>query len=101
MGFPHNNCGGFCVKAGKSHFKLLLEQLPERYRYHEEQENNLRKLLNKDVTILREQKDGQQRRLPLAILRQRIEGGDQVDKFDWGGCGCFLDVEDKKETVGQ
>lgn len=38
MGFPHNNCGGFCVKAGKAHFKLLLEQLPERYKYHEEQE---------------------------------------------------------------
>lgn len=20
MGFAHNNCGGFCVKAGKGHF---------------------------------------------------------------------------------
>jgi len=30
MGFPHNNCGGFCIKAGMAHFKLLYERMPER-----------------------------------------------------------------------
>lgn len=38
LGFPHNNCGGFCVKAGKAHFLHLLSTLPDRYRYHEERE---------------------------------------------------------------
>jgi len=27
LGFSHNNCGGFCVKAGKAHFKNLLIKL--------------------------------------------------------------------------
>ncbi len=35
MGFSHNNCGGFCVKAGQGHFALLLQHLPDRYAYHE------------------------------------------------------------------
>jgi 3'-phosphoadenosine 5'-phosphosulfate sulfotransferase (PAPS reductase)/FAD synthetase len=31
MGFPHNNCGGFCVKAGQANFINLLKMLPDRY----------------------------------------------------------------------
>jgi len=27
LGFSHNNCGGFCIKAGQANFKLLLEIL--------------------------------------------------------------------------
>lgn len=38
LGFEHANCGGFCVKAGKSHFAKLLQVMPERYAYHEERE---------------------------------------------------------------
>ena len=41
LGFMHNNCGGFCFKAGMGHFKLLLEKMPERYKYHEEKEQAL------------------------------------------------------------
>lgn len=99
MGFPHNNCGGFCIKAGKSHFKLLLEKLPDRYKYHESEEESLRQYLNKDVTILKEQVKGESRRLPLAALRQRLEGGEVVDKFDWGGCGCFLDADVESDST--
>lgn len=38
LGFSHNNCGGFCVKAGLAQFKLLLEKMPDRYQYHVERE---------------------------------------------------------------
>ena len=38
LGFPHNNCGGFCVKAGVAQFWHLSRVLPDRYRYHENQE---------------------------------------------------------------
>ena len=54
MGFPHNNCGGFCVKAGQAHFKILLEKMPERYAHHERKEQELREFLGKDVAVLRE-----------------------------------------------
>lgn len=91
LGFPHNNCGGFCIKAGQTHFKLLLEKLPERYAYHERQEQAFRKRLGKNVAILRDRRGGVTRPLTLCELRQRIESGESIDKFDWGGCGCFVE----------
>lgn len=93
LGFPHNNCGGFCVKAGHAHFKLLLEQFPERFRHHEEEEQRMRELLDKDVAILRDRRGGTTDPLPLADFRQRlIEEGDldESERYDWGGCGCAL-----------
>jgi 3'-phosphoadenosine 5'-phosphosulfate sulfotransferase (PAPS reductase)/FAD synthetase len=36
MGFPHNNCGGFCVKAGHAQFALLLKTMPDRFAWHEQ-----------------------------------------------------------------
>lgn len=38
LGFAHNNCGGFCVKAGLAHFRKLLEWNPERFQFHVERE---------------------------------------------------------------
>jgi len=90
MGFPHNNCGGFCIKAGQTHFRLLLEKMPERYAYHEQREQELRKYLGKDVAILVDRSGGGPRRpLTLRDFRKRIEAGEQEELFDWGGCGCF------------
>jgi 3'-phosphoadenosine 5'-phosphosulfate sulfotransferase (PAPS reductase)/FAD synthetase len=97
MGFPHNNCGGFCIKAGKAHFRLLLEKLPDRYRQHEQMEEKLRAYLDKDVSILREQRNGVRRNITLRELRERIEQGEQVDAFDWGGCGCFSPEPERKD----
>jgi hypothetical protein len=100
MGFAHNNCGGFCVKAGKGHFRRLLEAMPERYRYHEEKEEELRQFLGKEVTILREQKDGVRRRVTLRALRERIEreGLSEEEDLDVGGCACFYpDVPSEQE----
>lgn len=92
MGFPHNNCGGFCIKAGKAHFLNLLDKMPERYKWHEEQEEALRQQLGKDVTILREQKGKQKFNLSLKQLRERAEEIRQTEdgQLDWGGCGCFV-----------
>jgi Phosphoadenosine phosphosulfate reductase family len=87
MGFPHNNCGGFCIKAGQAQFRLLLEKMPERYAYHEDQEARLQAKLGKPVTILRKQENGVRRNLSLRELRESIE----YDKDDWGGCGCAID----------
>jgi hypothetical protein len=88
MGFPHNNCGGFCIKAGQGTFAKLLEQMPERYAYHERREQELREYLGKDVAILRDREGGETRPLTLRQFRERREAGDQCDLFDLGGCGC-------------
>lgn len=57
LGFAHNNCGGFCVKGGHGNFKLLLEQLPDRYAWHEAKEREFNRLYRQSkapVTILRD-----------------------------------------------
>ena len=91
MGFPHNNCGGFCVKAGKAQFLLLLEKLPERYRYHEENELAMQQYLGKPYTILRETVKKTRRYISLQELRERAEEirATEEGQCDWGGCACF------------
>lgn len=99
MGFPHNNCGGFCVKAGFKHFKLLLQKMPERYAYHEQKEEELRKYLDKDVSILRDRRKGHPvTPLTLKDFRKRVMEKGEIDEDDWGGCGCFTPNEYLDET---
>jgi 3'-phosphoadenosine 5'-phosphosulfate sulfotransferase (PAPS reductase)/FAD synthetase len=95
LGFPHNNCGGFCVKAGQAHFMHLLKVLPEKYAEVEAREEELRQQLG-DVSILRDRKGGETKTLTLKQLRLRSR--DECNLFDWGGCGCFGDAEDSEET---
>lgn len=94
MGFPHNNCGGFCVKQGHAAFKHLLEVMPERFRSHEEQEQAFRDRFDLDVAILRDRTGGETRPFTLRELRERVESEpDQLGwEFaqDWGGCGCMV-----------
>ena len=93
MGFPHNNCGGFCIKAGHATFNLLLKSIPERYKYHEEQEQSLQKSLGKNHTILKDRTNKTSDPLSLKEFRERIETKESgmFDLDDWGGCGCFVE----------
>lgn len=92
MGFPHANCGGFCIKAGHAQFRLLLEQMPERYAEHEANENAIRDKLG-EVAIMRDRSGGQSRPLTMTEFRQRYEGGERTEEMfeDYGGCGCALE----------
>lgn len=99
MGFAHNNCGGFCVKAGHAHFRRLLSAMPDRFAYHEQQERDIRAYLDADVSILTDTTNGAKRPLTLEAFRQRVESGAQIDLFDLGGCGCMVDVEDITEVA--
>jgi hypothetical protein len=96
-GFPHNNCGGFCCRAGQAQFKRLLEVFPERYAWHERKEQELREYLEKDVSILRDRRGGETKSLTLVEFRERVEKGAPCDPFDayWGGCGCFTEEDGK------
>jgi hypothetical protein len=86
-GFAHNNCGGFCVKAGHGQFAHLLKMRPALYAEHERAEAEFD---NAGRTILRDRVGGDTKPLSLRTLRERIERGWQPDLFDIGGCGCFL-----------
>lgn len=90
-GFPHNNCGGFCVRAGHSQFRLLLETMPDRYRYHEEKEQGIRTLLSKDVAIMKDRSNYQNRPMTMREFRERIEAEEDIEDDGFGGCGCFVD----------
>lgn len=89
----HNNCGGFCVKAGQGHFRALLANMPERFAFHEAQEERFRREVAGAVAILRDRTGGDFRPLTLRELRERVEAGRTVDLFDIGGCGCFDEAE--------
>lgn len=106
FGFPHNNCGGFCVKAGQAQFALLLRTMPERYRFHEEQEEAARQQFKSEgrssweFSVLSDRRGGGPKKpLTLRQLRERIEAGESFDRHDWGGCGCALDSEKNTETA--
>ncbi len=89
-GFAHNNCGGFCVKAGQAQFELLLRSKPELYRYHEGREQEFREFVGKDVSILRDRRGGAVKPLTLRAFRERIEGNPSLfDHNEWGACSCM------------
>jgi hypothetical protein len=90
MGFPHNNCGGFCVKAGQAHFAHLLRMMPERYAFHEAQEQAMRAKVG-DHSIMRDRKGGISTPLSMKEFRERIQNREATNEFDWGGCGCAVE----------
>ncbi len=92
MGFPHNNCGGFCVKQGHGGFRLLLRKMPERYLEHEREEERFRRETGKDVAILRDRRGGVTKPLTLSQLRAREDDSD-IDQSTIGGCGCMADFD--------
>jgi hypothetical protein len=91
LGFPHNNCGGGCVKAGQGHFAHLLKTLPDVYADWERNEQAIRDHLGRqDVTILKDRRGGVTKPLSLRMFRERTEAGEQGDLYEWGGCGCAI-----------
>jgi len=103
MGFPHNNCGGFCVKAGFATFALLLRTMPDRYEYHEQQEERMREYLGADVSILKDRRGGGVTPMTLKEFKRRLCVGNVkgLDMGDWGGCGCMIgdDYDDQGKQL--
>lgn len=97
LGFAHNNCGGFCVKAGHSQFALLLRTMPDRYRWHEEQEERVRHIQRVHgvvpSSVLYHRRGGQGRvRITLREFRELAEREPELLEQDdlARGCGCGL-----------
>lgn len=92
LGFPHNNCGGRCVRAGITHFVHLYRVLPDRYLEWENEEQDcmadFRTRGIDPLTVLKDRRGGTPKNLSLRDLRLRIEAGEKFSTHDWGGCGC-------------
>lgn len=94
LGFPHNNCGGRCVAAGISHFVHLFRVLPEKFIEWENEEQLTQQVMrergieNCEFTILKDRRGGGTKPMSLRQLRERIESGEKMPRFQWGGCGC-------------
>lgn len=85
LGFLHNNCSGGCVRAGKKHWKLLYEKLPEVYADRERVEREMRKYLGKDISFFKDE--------TLEDFRGRIDRKELSKHYD--------DYDDKEtECIG-
>lgn len=92
-GFPHNNCGGACVKAGQAQWAMLYRKRPETFADAEAHEEKLRGILG-DVAILKDRRGGATMPLTLGRFRERLDrAGEQLtlgfDQDDWGACSCM------------
>lgn len=79
-GYPHNNCGGACVKAGISQWKRVLNDDPERFQRWVDREakfpgHSVLKRFGKPY--------------PLAKLREDVAANVPLPLEEWGGCSCF------------
>lgn len=92
LGFPHNNCGGRCVRAGITHWVHLFRVLPERFlEWENEEQQTIEELQSRGIawmSMLKDRRGGETKNLTLRQLRFRIEAGEKFSKHDWGGCGC-------------
>lgn len=93
LGFPHNNCGGFCCRAGQGQFATLLMHFPERYLWHEERQEWAMSVIGPTAKpFLRVTIKGKLEYLTLRQFRLMIEAGALKPKmYEMGGCGCFVD----------
>ena len=92
-GFPHNNCGGACVKAGISQWKRLLEVDSERFEKWKERESKISALHGKTCTILKRYG----KPYPLAKLEEDVKSNIELPFSEWGGCSCFTEGDIKNE----
>jgi hypothetical protein len=89
QGFPHDNCGGGCVKAGISQWVHLRKVRPAVFQVWKEGEAGAISEIGKDVAILRDRRGGTTKPMTLEELEIRILANDPtLPKYDWGGCGC-------------
>jgi len=93
LGFIHNNCGGFCCRAGKKQFSQLLQHFPKRYAEHAKREQQFRdKIGNQQVGILRETRGGKRRIVSLAEFQARGRQLQLVEEVS--SCGCFFSPDE-------
>jgi len=87
--YPHNNCGGACVKAGISQWKRVLEDDPERFQKWKKREQSISDLHESTHSILKRHGKA----YPLTQLQKDVEANMPLPLEEWGGCSCFTGGE--------
>tara|TARA_R100001594_G_C4053581_1_gene265443 strand:+ start:5396 stop:6181 length:786 start_codon:yes stop_codon:yes gene_type:complete len=94
-GFPHNNCGGRCVRQGMAEWKRLKQSFPERFNEVKdwELEQQTKSKTREGKAILTKQKDGNKTPITLHQLEKEWDAVGQQDMFkeyqgDNTGCFC-------------
>lgn len=97
LGFDHNNCGGECFRQSIGTWLLLRDVRPERFCAKAAWESVQQKELGTDYTIVRDQRGGKVRSLPLSLLagrkrvRRQIGDDRQTSMFeDNTNCLCGI-----------
>jgi hypothetical protein len=92
LGFPHNNCGGRCVRSGITQFVHLYHVLRPRFiEWRDEEAATVTEFRRRGIepfSILKDRRGGTVKPLYLADLQARIESGEKFPTDEWGGCGC-------------
>lgn len=95
MGYMHNNCGGFCCKAGQAHWSNRRRVQPVRFAYDSLMEGKMRTFLGGDFSMLTDRHGGEKKPLTLADFERRIMADPEFAKaaaeYQLGdsGCGCM------------
>lgn len=111
MGFPHNNCGGMCVRAGQGQFARLLDLRPALYARQEQRNEYARKAIEAKTAVriangtyrgknekgsaggfIRVTRNGETEYLHMKEFREHVQSGELIPaRYEMGGCGCFVD----------
>ena len=89
----HNNCGGFCVKAGLGHYRNLYQANQDRYKRFEILEQDVYDHIGKKHPFLKKTKKGVTDYITLQEYRLNYLESDSVtedEKLEFGGCGCAI-----------
>jgi len=92
-GLGHNDCGGFCPKAGLGHYNALFKANRERYLLFEQQEQEVYEAIGKTHAFLKKQVKGVKSYLTLRQLREQYLEPETLttgETIEYGGCGCAL-----------
>ena len=92
MGFPHNNCGGRCVRQGISEWVRLWRVMPELFQEVSDWEQNQRAIggPRANRTIQRDRQGGESTPLTLEEIKERQDTG-QLEMFPGDSFGCFCE----------
>jgi hypothetical protein len=92
-GLGHNNCGGFCVKAGLGHYKALYIANKERYLQFEQEEQAVYDSVGKTFPFIVKTVGGVKNYITLRQYRETYLETDsvtQAESQEFGGCGCAI-----------
>lgn len=93
LGFPHNNCGGMCVRAGQGQFATLLKTRPEFYQDQADKMDAAMAAIGPTAKpFLSYTKNGVTHYVTMNEFKRLVESGELEPKmYEMGGCGCFVD----------